>query len=166
MIRSIVSNSNQRAGSKSNAQIGREFELKALEFFESKGIKLKVNAKVPIGVDERTKVHVFDLGSEESKIIIECKSHKWTSGGNVPSAKFSVWNEAMLYFIASPEGYRKIMFVLKDYCPKRKETLAEYYIRTYFHLIPQDVEFWEYDEKESKASQIRAPLAYTKRGTL
>lgn len=149
-----MSNSFQRAGSKSNAHIGREFELKALEFFESKCIKLQINVKVPVGVGEKFKSHAFDLGSEESKIIVECKSHKWTSGGNVPSAKLTVWNEAMLYFIASPEGYRKIMFVLKDYCPKRKETLAEYYVRTYFHLIPEDVEFWEYDEKESEARKI------------
>lgn len=149
-----MSNSFQRAGSKSNAHIGREFEFKALKFFESKGIKLKVNVKVPVGLGDKLKLHAFDLGSEQNKIIVECKSHKWTSGGNVPSAKLTVWNEAMLYFIASPKEYRRIMFVLKDYCPKRKETLAEYYIRTFPHLIPKDVEFWEYDESKSEARKI------------
>lgn len=149
-----MSNSFQRVGSKSNAHVGREFELKAQEFFASKGVELKSDVKVPVGIGTKTKLHAFDLGSEENKIIVECKSHKWTTGGNVPSAKLTVWNEAMLYFIASPEEYRKIMFVLKDYCPKRKETLAQYYLRTYSHLVPNAVEFWEYDEQESDAIQI------------
>ncbi len=38
------------------------------------------------------------------------------------------------------------MFVLYDYSEKRGETLAQYYIRTYRHLIPGCVEFWEYNE--------------------
>ncbi len=38
------------------------------------------------------------------------------------------------------------MFVLYDYSEKRKETLAQYYLRTYKHLVPKDVEFWEYKE--------------------
>lgn len=46
------------------------------------------------------------------------------------------------------------MFVARDYSQKRKETLAEYYIRTYRHLIPQGVEFWEYDEAKMSAVQL------------
>jgi hypothetical protein len=38
------------------------------------------------------------------------------------------------------------MFALYDYSEKRKETLAQYYLRTYKHLVPKDVEFWEYKE--------------------
>lgn len=144
----------QRSDSKSNAHIGREFELNAQKYFKSQGITLIGNFKIPLGIEENKKLHAFDLGCDETKIIVECKSHKWTTGNNVPSAKLTVWNEAMLYFIASPDEYRKIMFVLKDYCPKRKETLAEYYIRTYFHLIPKNVEFWEYDEEISEAKKI------------
>lgn len=52
----------------------------------------------------------------------------------------------MYYFVASPNNFRKIMFVLYDYSEKRKETLAQYYLRTYKHLVPKDVEFWEYKE--------------------
>jgi len=55
----------------------------------------------------------------------------------------------------SPPNYRKIMFVLYDYSEKRNETLAEYYLRTNYHLIPQDVEFWEYDEGEKTAKRVR-----------
>lgn len=103
---------------------------------------------MPIGL-ERKKNHRFDLGTPsyvEEKIIIECKSHRWTSGDNVPSAKLTVWNEAMYYFHLAPLGYRKIFFILRDYSNKRNETLGDYYIRTYGHLIPKDVEIMEYDE--------------------
>ncbi len=83
-------------------------------------------------------------------IYVECKSHKWTSGNNIPSAKLTVWNEAMYYFLVAPKNYKKIFFMIKDYNQKRKMTLAEYYLKTYRHLIPVDVEFWEYDEVQEK----------------
>ena len=52
----------------------------------------------------------------------------------------------MYYFHVCPQGYRKIFIVLKDYNPKKKETLCDYYLRTKDHLIPDDVEIWELDE--------------------
>ncbi|MCH7369825.1 hypothetical protein [Aeromonas sp. MR16] len=144
----------QRIGSKSNADVGREFESAASKFFINKGIKLTPNVKIAVGVANLKKEHAFDLGCIEQQIIVECKAHKWTAGGNVPSAKLTVWNEAMYYFFTAPTGFRKIMFVLHDFSAKRNETLAEYYIRTYKHLIPNDVELWEYDENTKRASQL------------
>lgn len=70
--------------------------------------------KVLVGVGTIKKEHAFDLGCERQKVIVECKSYLWTSDDNVPSAKMTVWNEAMFYFYVVPEDYRKIMFVLKD----------------------------------------------------
>jgi hypothetical protein len=61
----------------------------------------------------------------------------------------------MYYFLVAPSNYRKIMFVLKDFSSKHNETLAEYYLRRYAHLIPSKVEFWEYDELKSSAKQLR-----------
>lgn len=61
----------------------------------------------------------------------------------------------MYYFLAAPDEFRKIMFVLRDCSSKRGETLAEYYLRTHSHLIPNDVEFWEYDDSTAKAVQLR-----------
>ena len=97
----------------------------------------------------------FDLGSEHEKIIVECKSHKWTSGGNIPSAKITVWNEAMYYFHLAPADYRKVFFILRDFSSKRNETLAEYYIRNYGHLVPDDVEFVEFDENTNTGRTIK-----------
>ncbi|WP_238533054.1 hypothetical protein [Vibrio anguillarum] len=144
----------QRIGSKSNAHVGREFESAASQFFLSQGITLTPNLKVEVGVSSLKKQHAFDLGCIFQQIIVECKAHKWTTGGNVPSAKLTVWNEAMYYFFTAPAGYRKIMFVLRDFSVKRNETLAQYYIRTYKHLIPNDVELWEYDENTKCASKL------------
>jgi len=144
----------QRVGSKSNAQVGKDFEDAAQKFFFEQGLKLALNLKIPVGIGLMKKDHAFDLGCQKQQVIVECKSHKWTSGNNVPSAKLTVWNEAMYYFVTSPKNYRKIMFVLRDFSEKRKETLAEYYLRTYSHLVPQDVEFWEFNEQSKTAVKM------------
>ena len=145
----------QRIGAESNAQAGRNFELRAQEYFQSKGLVLDRPYNVNVGIESIYKTHSFDLGSHHPKVIVECKSHTWTKGNNVPSAKITIWNEAMYYFVAVPSDYRKIMFVLRDYSKKHDETLAEYYLRTYRHLIPSDVEFYEYDEKNQSAFKFK-----------
>ena len=92
---------------------------------------------------------------DAKKILVECKSHTWTDSGKVPSAKLTVWNEAMLYFLLAPSEYRKIMFVQKDFNSKLKKTLAQYYLQRYSHLIPEDVELWEYDVVSHKPTRLR-----------
>jgi hypothetical protein len=144
----------QREGAVSNAHVGREFEGFAQKFFSKEGVTLSMNLLLPVGINGQVKSHAFDLGCEKAKIIVECKSHTWTKGGNVPSAKMTCWNEAMYYFCAAPIEYRKIFFVLKDLSKKRGVTLAEYYLRTYAHLIPAGVELWEYDQEIMKATHI------------
>ena len=136
----------QRIGSISNAHVGADFEKAALLFFEKQGKQLTRNFPLKIGVHEKKKKHCFDLGSANPKIIIECKSHKWTAGGKVPSAKMTTWNEAMLYFHLAPKDFRKVFFTLHDKRQTTGETLVAYYKRTYSHLIPEGVEFLEYDE--------------------
>ena len=59
--------------------------------------------------------------------------------GITASAKMSVWNEAMYCFLVALNEYRKILFVLKS--TRRGETLTNYYIKRYEHLIPRGVEF-------------------------
>ena len=134
----------QRSGADSNAVVGRIFETIAQEWFRKEGILLQKNYRVEIGLANK-KVREFDLGSGEPPILVECKSHKWTNSGNVPSAKITIWNEAMYYFLLAGEGFRKVLFVLRDFSEKRGESLAEYYVRSCNHLIPDDVEILEYD---------------------
>ncbi|WP_206601404.1 hypothetical protein [Indiicoccus explosivorum] len=148
----------QRKLSISNSHVGRDFEEAALQYFEQNGVVLEQGVSLPVGIHKQKKNHIFDLGSlagSSEKIIVECKSHKWTSGGNVPSAKMTVWNEAMYYFLLAPRGFRKIFFVLKDYSERRNETLGEYYIRRHGHLIPEDVEFLEYNPETKEVEFLR-----------
>lgn len=144
----------QRKGANSNAHVGREFERATKNFFLTQGLHLEKDILVNIGINGK-KAHKFDLGSLNDKILVECKSHRWTEGGNVPSAKITTWDQAMYLFYSAPTDYRKIFFVLKDYSLKRQETLANYYIRTKYHLIPKDVEIWEFDENSRMAERLK-----------
>ncbi len=60
----------------------------------------------------------------------------------------------MYYFYAAPPEYRKILFVLKDQRRGTGESLTAYYLRTYGHLVPSDIEFWEYDESMGTAIRV------------
>ena len=149
-----MSDNYQRRGAVSNAHVGREFEEVAKTVLESAGISVSLKFPVKVGVSKLAKSHNFDLGEDNPAVIVECKSHRWTSGSNVPSAKLTVWNEAMYYFACAPNRFRKIFFVLKDVRTTNGETLSEYYIRTYSHLIPPGVEIWEYDKDTGKAATV------------
>lgn len=143
----------QRVGSKSNSHVGKAFEDLALKFFARQGIFLAPKWSVDIG-HAKTAGHYFDLGSDAPAVLVECKSHTWTVGENSPSAKLTVWNEAMYYFLLAPPRYRKIFFVLKHLNAKRGQSLAAYYLSRYGHLVPADVEIWEYDETSGIAERI------------
>ncbi len=123
-------------------------------FSLEQGLALTPAVAVPIGISGK-KSHAFDLGNAKDKILVECKAHTWTEGGNVPSAKLTVWNEAMFFFYVAPSGYRKLLVVLRDFSARRNETLGEYYVRTYSHLIPGDVEVWEYDENRKDGKKLK-----------
>ncbi|MDX8400335.1 MAG: hypothetical protein R8K20_08825 [Gallionellaceae bacterium] len=145
-----------KSAKESNAAIGRKLECCAQRFFLSnENLDLKLNYKIALGIKGRkSKQHAFDLGcNDKNKVLVECKSHCWTAGNHVPSAKLTSWNEAMYYFHLVPSDYRKIMFVRRD-CNKEGKSLASYYLDKFNHLVPSDVEFWEYDEIENRATQI------------
>ena len=137
-------NNFQRLGAISNADVGSDFETAAQEWFSNQDVRLQRNYGMEVGMSTK-KERKFDLGPSEPPVLVECKSHKWTSGDNVPSDKITVWNEAMYYFLLAPAGFRKVLFVLRDFGEKRGESLAEYYVRNRCHLIPDDVEILEYD---------------------
>lgn len=147
----------QRIDSISNSHAGAEFENAIAKYWERDLIDLERNFKLEIGQFGRNpKLRAFDLGSSNPKIVVECKSHRWTSGGNSPSAKLTVWNESMYYFSLVPKEYRKIFCVLYDVRSLRGkvESLAQYYVRLYAHLIPSDVEVWEFESTGSNAKQL------------
>jgi hypothetical protein len=128
-------------GNADNPSIGAKFEEAVRHFFSKKRLALQSNFWLDVGFGSVRKQRKFDLGSSQPPILIECKSHTWTEGGNAPSAKLSVWNEAMLYFLAAPSQYRKILAALEH--SRGGETLAEHYVRWFSHLVPRGVEIWE-----------------------
>jgi hypothetical protein len=133
------------------------FEETAENALSKVEIEVTSNMLVEVGIGNEKKVHSFDLGSKSPPVLVECKSHKWTSGNNVPSAKLTVWNEAMYYFHCAPGHYRKILFVLHDKRNQGGETLAAYYVRNYRHLIPQGVEIWEFNDQQNECELIYGP---------
>jgi hypothetical protein len=131
----------QRVSGLSNTQIGSAFEEVARACLAEEGISVRRGFAVPVGVGELKKSRSFDLGSDDPPVLVECKSHRWTAGKNAPSAKLTVWNEAMYYFTLAPRTFRRIFFALRDYSPERRLTLAEHYLHRFAHLAPPDVEF-------------------------
>jgi hypothetical protein len=129
-----------------NAATGARFEREVASFLQAQGVPVVSNYTVQIGIDkDLQKARKFDLGCGEPPTIVECKAHTWTIGANAPSAKMSVWNEAMYYFHLAPSDYRKMLFVLQSFHSRTGESLLLYYVRSYSHLIPRDVEIWEFD---------------------
>ena len=103
---------------------------------------LKPEVKISIG--EPKTENAFALANEDKSIVIECKNYTWTKAGNVPSAKVSTINEAVLYFSFLDANVRKILCLKKSVHSKRQETLAKYYVRTYGHLL-RDITVYEID---------------------
>lgn len=136
-------NNFQRTGAVSNSHVGRDFERRSWEALRSLGIEAEFDFRVPVGLSGHKKAHRFDLGSHSPKLVVECKSQTWTSGGNVPSAKMKNWAEAMFYFHMTPPEYRKIFIVEQSIRPRTGQSLLAYFLRTQAHLVPDGVEFWE-----------------------
>jgi hypothetical protein len=139
----------------------QKFEKIAEAYFRKNGFPnitgIKKECTVPVG--EKCKgEHRFDLKNDDKngKVLVECKAHTWTKGNNAPSAKISVWNEAMYYFRLAPRGYQKYFFALKS-VNKNGKTLLEYYLKHYCFFIPEDVQLCEYDPKSGKCKEYTNP---------
>ena len=131
---------------------GLAFEQLVKEHFatkESEPVQLDRRFKLPVGFT-KLKDRIFDLGLEDPPMLIECKASSWTRSDYVPSGKLHAWNEAMLYFSLAPSKYRKVLCVKRAYSKKKKQTLGEYYVKTYGHLIPPDVAVIEIDGRSAK----------------
>jgi hypothetical protein len=147
----------QRVGSISNAHAGREFEAHAATYFaEVEGLVLQPSFLIALGHGSETKKHRFDLGSGDPAILVECKSHNWRESGNMPSAKITVWNEAMYYFHLAPAHYRKVLFVTESNHARRTQSLAAHYFRNHRHLIPAGVSIIEYNPESKVVLNVTA----------
>lgn len=126
-----------------NPRVGKEFQVAVKRWFENAlGTKFEIERKIAIG--SPAKLHSFDISDCREKIVIECKCYTWTETGNVPSAKMGFVNEAAFYLSFLDSDVDKTIVMAKSTHPKRDETLAEYYFRTYRHLLGK-IKILEYD---------------------
>lgn len=118
-----------------NPAKGRAFQELAREVLSAYfGFSLDTEVSMPIG--DPPKNHSFDLASADRTCFGECKCQTWTQPkGNMPSAKMAFVNEAVLYLSLLPPQTKRFIVMRKDTHPKRSETLADYYYRTYRHLL-------------------------------
>ena len=147
-----------------NPRTGSEFEKAVRAYFAKQGLLLVPKMSVPVGVGATKKPHRFDLGSESPPVLVECKCHLWTEGGNSPSAKLAVWNEAMFYFACAPKEYRKLFVVQRSL--RGEGSLADHYLSRYEHLVPEDVEFWELDPATGQGRSVGLKRDEARRPTM
>jgi hypothetical protein len=118
----------------------RAFQFRAKEFFEREfGIVLRSEMSVHL---EDGQTHRFDLGSEDGKVLVECKSYTFTRPtGNEPAAKL---NHARTdaHLLRSSHAQRKIIIFDDDVHPK-KGSLAELFARRN-NAWRADVEVWRF----------------------
>jgi len=113
---------------------GKTFQVLAARVLGDRfGTTFRVDHAMPIG--NPPKRHRFDLVSEDGRYVAECKAYSWTESGKVPSTKIATANEAVLYLSLLPPEITKLLVFRRSECPRRKETLAEYYARLQRHLL-------------------------------
>lgn len=131
-----------------NPRNGAAFQSQVKDWFQKQyGPGFELETKMPIG--NPAKNHKFDIANLEKKIAIECKRYTWTETGNVPSAKMGFTNEAAFYLSFLSDSYEKYIVMLSSHHAKRNESLAEYYYRTYRHLIGK-IKVAEYDPERDE----------------
>lgn len=126
-----------------NPSKGRQFQEKAAELFSGR-FQVEFWLDHPIAIGNPPKDHRFDLVSPDLRYVGECKNYSWTKSGNVPSAKMGFVNEAVFYLSFLPRDTFRFVVMRRDIHQKRGETLADYYWRTYRHLL-QGVLIFEID---------------------
>lgn len=117
-----------------NTGKGRDFQEVASRLLGSHyGVTFELDCPMPIG--SPPKQHRFDLVSTDRRFVGECKNYSWTETGNVPSAKMGFVNEAVFYLSHLSTDARRFIVLRLDSHTRRKESLADYYFRTYRHLL-------------------------------
>ena len=120
-------------------------KAKGVAFEEFAKRKLEARLGQTLEHPEPINGHKFDLASPDRSIIIECKCLEWTISGKVPSAKIDNLNEAVNWLTRAPSATQKILCMKRSLHPLKKESLAEYFIRTSKFFSNSDVSILEID---------------------
>jgi len=118
----------------SNVDRGRSFQLAVKDALERRsGIVFDLEVALPVG--DPPKPHTFDFASPDKHYVGEAKAFTWTTTGNVPSAKITGLREALNYLRLLPSSTATFLVVKRDYHPRRRETLGEYFVRLNRNLL-------------------------------
>jgi len=127
-----------------NPKIGKEFEKVVKEWAELY-YDCEFEPENPVEIGNPPKPHKFDLVSKDESIVIECKCYTWTEGGNVPSAKLAMLDEAILYLRSISFPTNKIIAMRYSWNEKKQKSLATYFCEKKGHLLG-DISVWELDD--------------------
>ena len=109
-----------------------------------RAIEEKLKIELPSGkVNINGKYKNFDLVNLENKVVGDVKNYKTTSGGNRPSAKFSILNEYvwLMQLLEQFDGSKwKKLFVIGEDLEMIKKYITE------FEKWLGDIEFYYYSE--------------------
>jgi hypothetical protein len=133
---------------------GKDFQVLAAELISRHfGVDFGLEGHFLIG--SPPKGHKFDLVSRKRDIVGETKNITWTVTGNSPSAKLAFVNEAVLYLTLLGTGLKRFIVLPRATHPRKPETLAEYYFRTYRHLLG-GIQVFELDAQNRSLRELTA----------
>ena len=115
-----------------------EFEARVGRYLERTFNQPFGHKILPLGGGQH---HDVDQVSADGKILVECKSYKWTKTGNAPSAKITTLREAIFYLKSCP-GERRIIAMQRLPFPGR-ELLVDYFCRLNPGLL-DGMEVWDF----------------------
>ena len=139
-----------------NVQKGEQFKILTAKLL-SEYFEADYRLEIPFSLGNTLKQHKVDIAFPDKKIIVECKAYTYTASGNNPSAKISTFIEAVNYMNKLPLGYVKIIALKRATHPSKRESLAEYIVRTKKVMLG-DVHVVEVDENTNRISFLTGKL--------
>ena len=143
----------------SNKPSGNDFSRSVGQYLNHNGFAVRREYEFEVGINSLVKKpHKFDWGNDI--LLVECKAYNWLRvRSHYPGGLFATANEAVLYFMAVPKSYRKMLFLWETERRSENdpETFAEYYVRLFQHLIPTDIEVYEFNANNLTARHLWPP---------
>ena len=140
----------------SNTEKGKRFQFSAKGAVEQwVGLPFELEVKLPVG--NPPKLHAFDLASLDRKYVGEAKAFSWTQSGNNPSAKITTLRESVQYLQHLPKEVKAFIVIKHSSYPRKKETLANYFVRMNHHLLGS-IAILELNEEDGKVVAIHGAL--------
>lgn len=143
----------------SNPERGRAFRDVARPILErTLGVRFSPEVSLPVG--RPPKDHKFDLVSADRTWILECKNLAWRENGGVPQAKITSISEAVAGLMQyAHQPCRRALVLSRATHPRRRETLAEYYVRLHAHNLAAAVGVAEIDTTSGLLRWLVNPVA-------